>query len=161
MDYGYVGGCYECNQCAGEEQIMAELYHNGPVVAALDAPASLLTYQDGIYQVEGIPHARYCDSPPSDAKSTVLTGWEYTNHAVMIVGWGETTPSKEKPAQKYWIVRNTWGGEWGQHGYFLLARGVNAGGIESQATFIDPDFTRGAGLALANKIKKHKLTRNT
>lgn len=132
---------------------MAEVYHNGPVVAAMDAPASLLTYQDGVYQTDAPQHARYCDSPPSDSRKTVLTGWEYTNHAVTIVGWGETVATEGKRAQKYWIIRNTWGPEWGKQGYFLLARGVNAGGIESQVTFIDPDFTRGAGLALANKIK--------
>ena len=44
-------------------------------------------------------------------------GWsEFT---VNIAGWG-TDPTTDK---NYWIVRNSLGKEWGQNGYFLLARG--------------------------------------
>jgi hypothetical protein len=39
-------------------------------------------------------------------------------HAVAIVGWGETT-FKNKPLP-YWIVRNSWGENWGDGGYFKM-----------------------------------------
>ncbi|CBZ51112.1 hypothetical protein NCLIV_041870 [Neospora caninum Liverpool] len=152
-DYGYIGGCYECNQCSGEQQIMLEIYKNGPVPVAFDAPPSLFSYSSGIYDANS-SHARVCDND-SPHCSGVLTGWEYTNHAVTLVGWGETNAENEKP-RKYWIVRNTWGPNWGVQGYLKIARGKNLGGIESQATFIDPDFTRGQGLRVAKAIDAMK-----
>ncbi|KAL8449023.1 hypothetical protein Emed_003375 [Eimeria media] len=155
-DYGYVGGCYECGHCAGEENIKAEIYANGPVTAAFDAPASLFSYESGVYDTEDSPHARVCDTPGNTGAPNGLNGWEFTNHAVNIVGWGETEATADAPAQKYWIVRNTWGSKWGNHGYFLLARGKNAGGIESQVSFIDPDFSRGMGRSLLEQIKANQ-----
>ncbi|KAL8275983.1 hypothetical protein Esti_000099 [Eimeria stiedai] len=152
-DYGYVGGCYECGHCAGEENIKAEIYANGPVTAAFDAPASLFSYESGVYDTEDFPHARVCDTPGTSGASNGLNGWEFTNHAVNIVGWGETEATADAPPQKYWIVRNTWGSKWGNHGYFLLARGKNAGGIESQVSFIDPDFSRGMGRSVLEQVK--------
>jgi C1A family cysteine protease len=41
------------------------------------------------------------------------------SHAVVIVGWGETTIGNE--TVPYWIVRNSWGVNWGQGGYFRMA----------------------------------------
>ncbi len=48
------------------------------------------------------------------------------DHAVLVVGF---TPH-------YWIVKNSWGPEWGLKGYFHLERGKNACGINSYASFI-------------------------
>ncbi|KAL8427585.1 hypothetical protein Efla_005760 [Eimeria flavescens] len=151
-DYGYVGGCYECGDCLGEEHIKAEILANGPVTAAFDAPASLFSYKSGVYDTDGAPHARVCDTPGAGGSPSGLNGWEFTNHAVNIVGWGETEATEASPPQKYWIVRNTWGSNWGNNGYFLLARGRNAGGIESQVSYIDPDFSRGMGRSLLEFI---------
>lgn len=39
------------------------------------------------------------------------------NHAIVIVGYGET-----KSGVKYWNVRNSWGPDWGVHGHFKLLR---------------------------------------
>ena len=48
------------------------------------------------------------------------------DHAVVVVGY---TPD-------YWIVKNSWGTNWGQDGYFYLERGKNACGINSYASFM-------------------------
>ena len=38
-----------------------------------------------------------------------------TNHAVLLVGWNE----------KYWIIKNSWGTDWGVDGYLYLDRTRN------------------------------------
>ena len=46
-----------------------------------------------------------------------------TTHAVEIVGW---TPANQKSGRQCWIVKNSWGELWGNHGYFLIPIGINA-----------------------------------
>ena len=53
------------------------------------------------------------------------------NHAVIIVGWGFSTTNK-----LYWIVRNSWGKEWGDSGYAYVLGGENTFGIETDVGFI-------------------------
>lgn len=51
-----------------------------------------------------------------------------------IIGWGTDPETK----QKYWIVRNSYGKDWGDHGEILVQRGTNDFGIESETTAYDP-----------------------
>ena len=43
-----------------------------------------------------------------------------TNHAVAIVGYG--TDKTNTMCQKYWLVKNSWGTEWGEGGFFRVCR---------------------------------------
>merc|ERR1711972_502236 len=40
------------------------------------------------------------------------------DHAVLLVGYG-TDNGKD-----YWLIRNSWGSGWGEHGYARLVRGI-------------------------------------
>lgn len=55
------------------------------------------------------------------------------NHGVTVVGYGETQGDADgdgggTPGQKYWIVKNSWGPEWGEAGYIRMQRQA-AGGV--------------------------------
>jgi len=55
---------------------------------------------------------------------------------VVCVGWGETIHNGE--LLQYWILKNSWGEDWGENGYFNMLRGVNLGAVENQAVFMTP-----------------------
>ncbi|OAF65055.1 hypothetical protein A3Q56_07230 [Intoshia linei] len=58
----------------------------------------------------------------------------YLNHAVLIVGYGfETIDNK---SVVYWIVKNSWGADWGEKGYFRILRGDNKCGITEMALMV-------------------------
>lgn len=136
-DYNYIGGCYEC---CNEYDMMNEILLNGPIVVAINVKPDLLQ----LYKVDkDIIYTKVSqENKICDILNAGFNGWQYTNHAVNIIGWGEQLDKNNK-ALKYWVIRNTWGKEWGYKGYLKIQRGINLGGIESQAVYIDPDFTRG------------------
>lgn len=60
--------------------------------------------------------------------------WMDMNHSVVIVGWGK----EEKTGTGYWIVRNSYGPNWGMNGDFLVKRGNNDFGMEVEQIAFEP-----------------------
>lgn len=88
----------------------------GPVTVALDASSFVFQfYKKGVF-----------DS--ADRCGTEL------NHAVTVVGYSNLASSTEKP---YWIVRNSWGADWGEDGYIRIAieGGEGVCGINIEVTY--------------------------
>lgn len=61
-------------------------------------------------------------------------GPQVGGHAIELVGWGNQN------GIDFWIIKNSWGKDWGMDGYFRMKRGVNMCGIESNCIGVVPDF---------------------
>ncbi|DAA17595.1 pro-cathepsin H [Bos indicus x Bos taurus] len=97
-----------------EAMVEAVALHN-PVSFAFEVTADFMMYRKGIYS------STSCHKTP-----------DKVNHAVLAVGYGE---EKGIP---YWIVKNSWGPNWGMKGYFLIERGKNMCGLAACASFPIP-----------------------
>jgi cathepsin B len=114
--YG-IYGTTKYNSKGSEEQIRLDIYKWGPICTAFIVYSDFYTFdsKNDIYQWDG-------KSP------------ETGGHAVEIVGWGEEN------GKKYWQIKNSWGTEWGNNGYFKMIRGINNCFIEDNCIGMMPDF---------------------
>lgn len=99
----------------GEAAMLQEIYQRGPIVCGISSNVNLHKYTGGIL------HDR--------------TGATNLNHAVSITGFGEEN------GVKFWIIRNSWGSDWGESGFVRLIRGINNMGIESDCAWATPKDT--------------------
>ncbi|CAG9566500.1 unnamed protein product [Danaus chrysippus] len=114
QSYPYVGMAQSCQYNSGsvvvrlsnvekvnlpEQQIVDMLYSTAPLSIIIAAQA-LSSYSGGIIVNE-------C------AVSQQL------DHAVLLVGYGN------EGGVDFWLVKNSWGSNWGEGGYFRIQRGVN------------------------------------
>uniref|UniRef100_F6R7Q5 Cathepsin H n=1 Tax=Macaca mulatta TaxID=9544 RepID=F6R7Q5_MACMU len=99
-----------------DEEAMVEavaLYN--PVSFAFEVTQDFMMYKTGIYS------STSCHKTP-----------DKVNHAVLAVGYGEEN------GIPYWIVKNSWGPQWGMNGYFLIERGKNMCGLAACASYPIP-----------------------
>lgn len=85
----------------------------GPVSIAFDVDAGFQMYHGGVYS------SLLCSDKPS-----------HVNHAVLAVGYNQT-----ENGEPYWIVKNSWGADWGLKGYFWIKRGKNMCGLADCASY--------------------------
>ena len=145
----FIGGAYGESS---EKKMMREILRNGIVNGELNVPRIFSFYQKGILsndheakmssylEYSGIAeHHKMAQQMIGTKVKTKVTdrdledygiSWMNLNHSVVILGWG----ADEKTGVKYWIVRNSYGRKWGMQGDFLVRRGENDFGIESETT---------------------------
>jgi cathepsin F len=62
---------------------------------------------------------------------------KYLDHGVLLVGYGAAGYApirfKDKP---YWIIKNSWGANWGEEGYYKICRGHDICGVESMVSSV-------------------------
>merc|ERR1711862_650813 len=86
----------EYGHVEGKDAMMKEIFNRGPIACGIDA-TPLHKYESGIV------------TDTSDAG----------NHVVSVVGWGE-----DKTDGFYWVIRNSWGEYWGEHGFVRVKSGA-------------------------------------
>jgi len=130
-DYGYVGGF---SQGSTEETMMREIYNNGPVVVgiAVNAIPELYNGKEGKLITDFTNEL----IPKEPGVDDVIQPWLWTTHAIVAVGWGEVN------GEKFWVVRNSWGADWGEKGYTLIRRGQNDAAIELEAEWATVDLEK-------------------
>jgi C1A family cysteine protease len=61
----------------------------------------------------------------------------WIDHCVQIVGYGVSNNEH----LDYWIVRNSWGTDWGDEGYLYIYRGNNTCAIAQVVTSVNATLT--------------------
>ncbi|OHT02184.1 Pro-cathepsin H [Tritrichomonas foetus] len=124
-DYPYTGvdgGClWNINKAIGsysditringgdEDDMANKIATIGVASVCIDAVKAFQAYTGGIY----------------DDNDTCFSF--FLNHAINCVGYGSENGTP------YWIVRNSWGTDWGEEGYIRMLRGVDICGISTSA----------------------------
>eukprot|EP00406_Dinophysis_acuminata_P065284 CAMPEP_0179292602 /NCGR_PEP_ID=MMETSP0797-20121207/42938_1 /TAXON_ID=47934 /ORGANISM="Dinophysis acuminata, Strain DAEP01" /LENGTH=463 /DNA_ID=CAMNT_0021001715 /DNA_START=9 /DNA_END=1400 /DNA_ORIENTATION=- len=93
-----------------EGLIAAALVKRGPLAIGINA-GPMQWYHHGVAD----PWDAACDPATLD-------------HGAALVGYGASG------AHKYWLIRNSWGADWGERGYYRIVRGANKCGLANMVT---------------------------
>ncbi|XP_004307346.1 PREDICTED: cysteine proteinase 15A-like [Fragaria vesca subsp. vesca] len=100
-----------------ENQIAANLVHNGPLAIGLNA-MFMQTYIGGV-------------------SCPLVCFKKWVNHGGSLVGYGESGFSILRLSNKpYWIIKNSWSAKWGEHGYYRLCRGHGMCGMNTMVSAV-------------------------
>jgi len=105
----------EYGRVHGEEAMMSEIYHRGPIACMLAADP-IVDYTGGI--------------------AAIFLEHFVMDHIISVVGYGN-----DEDGTPYWLVRNSWGSFWGEDGFIRVHRGNNSLGIEDTCFFVIPKDT--------------------
>jgi C1A family cysteine protease len=117
--------------------IKSIIYNEGPIAVALNVTQHFINFWN-------IHHS------PNDYYPDTHEPWgNMLNHIVMLVGWKD---NPEIPNGGYWIVKNSWGTEWGYDGFFNIEYfGLFIGMYYATGTY-DPDSVNWAPIVDAGGL---------
>ncbi|GER44540.1 cysteine protease, partial [Striga asiatica] len=95
-----------------EDELKHAVAFSRPVSVAFEVVHGFRLYKEGVYT------STTCGSSPMDV-----------NHAVLAVGYGVEN------GIPYWLIKNSWGAEWGDNGYFKMEMGKNMCGVATCASY--------------------------
>lgn len=103
-----------------EKQIAAHLVKHGPLAVGLNA-AFMQTYIGGV-------------------SCPLICSKRFINHGVLLVGYGHKGFALLRLGYRpYWIIKNSWGERWGEHGYYKLCRGHGECGMNKMVSAVIPE----------------------
>ena len=117
MNAAYVPGGSRNITAGDEDELLRAVAFEGPVAIGYQAAEGFRDYTGGVYNGTGI-----CNSTADSV-----------NHAVVVVGFNHEDINGT--SVNYWIIKNSWGEDWGERGYFNMVRGVNMCGIAECASY--------------------------
>ncbi len=129
LEIYWIPGTLENN--GSEEHIKYEIFKWGPVISAIQI------YPDF-----------YLFNPKKDIYRWNKLGRPIGGHAIEITGWGIENNIP------YWQVKNSWGSDWGDDGFFKIIRGYNECKIEENIFSVVPDFFYENNSLVAKEIQK-------
>lgn len=94
-----------------ETNIRDVLYNVGPLFITIQVTDDFFYYSGGIFTDVN----NFCNDWP--------------NHAILLTGFGT------EDGIDYWILKNSWGTDWGENGFFRIQRGVGLCGIDLYASY--------------------------
>ncbi|KAL7133266.1 hypothetical protein ABFS83_12G129100 [Erythranthe nasuta] len=95
-----------------EDELKHAVAFARPVSVAFEVVNGFKAYNGGVYT------STKCGSSPMDV-----------NHAVLAVGYGVEN------GIPYWLIKNSWGADWGDNGYFKMEMGKNMCGVATCASY--------------------------
>ncbi|XP_045341909.1 cathepsin F isoform X2 [Leopardus geoffroyi] len=104
----YINDSVELSQ--NEQKLAAWLAKKGPISVAINA-FGMQFYRRGI----------------SHPLRPLCSPW-LIDHAVLLVGYGN------RSGIPFWAIKNSWGTDWGEEGYYYLYRGSGACGVNAMAS---------------------------
>lgn len=111
--YKLSGWSYFTYSTADTEAIKSAIYTHGPVSSGVCVGPKFSGYSNGYYTTD---------------ESSLCNG--SINHYIVLVGWKDISPT-----EGYWILRNSWGSNWGESGYMYIKYGISS--VGTWASWVD------------------------